>query len=92
MADTAWQVYLVECADHTLYCGVTTDIARRVDQHNGLLPGGARYTRSRRPVRLVASRPCRGRSEALRLEYRVKRMERSAKLAFLTNATEETVS
>ena len=92
MADTAWQVYLVECADHTLYCGVTTDIARRVDQHNGLLPGGARYTRSRRPVRLVASRPCRGRSEALRLEYRVKRMERSAKLTFLTNDTEETVS
>jgi len=89
MAETAWQVYLVECADKTLYCGVTTDIARRVDQHNGNIPGGARYTRSRRPVRLVASRPCRDRSEALRLEYRVKHMERSAKLAFLTNDTKD---
>ena len=41
-----WWVYLLECADHTLYTGVTTDLARRVDQHNGMVAGGARYTRA----------------------------------------------
>ena len=41
-AATHWHVYLLECADGTLYCGVTTDLARRLAQHNGLAPGGAR--------------------------------------------------
>lgn len=59
MDGETWQVYLVECADHTLYCGVTKDTERRVAQHNGEKRGGARYTRSRRPVRLVAERSCR---------------------------------
>ena len=49
MDGETWQVYLVECADHTLYCGVTKDTERRVAQHNGEKRGGARYTRSRRP-------------------------------------------
>ena len=46
----SWYVYLVECGDGSLYCGVTTNPERRVDAHNGLRPGGAKYTRSRRPV------------------------------------------
>ena len=45
MDGETWQVYLVECADHTLYCGVTKDTERRVAQHNGEKRGGARYTR-----------------------------------------------
>ncbi|MBF0515457.1 MAG: GIY-YIG nuclease family protein, partial [Desulfovibrionaceae bacterium] len=40
-----WQVYLLECADGTLYCGVTTDLVRRLAEHNGEAAGGARYTR-----------------------------------------------
>lgn len=79
----SWHVYLLECADRTLYCGVTRDLARRLDQHNGLAPGGARYTRPRRPVRLAASLPCPDRSEACRLEARIKRLPRGRKLAFL---------
>ena len=49
-----WCVYLLLCADGTLYCGVTTDVRRRLDEHNGLRAGGAKYTRGRRPVRLAA--------------------------------------
>ena len=79
-----WQVYLLECADGSLYCGVTTDIERRLEQHNGLRPGGAKYTRARRPVRLVASRPCPDRSTACRLENLIQNLPRRRKLAFLT--------
>ncbi|MDR3175701.1 MAG: GIY-YIG nuclease family protein [Desulfovibrio sp.] len=75
-----WYVYLLECADGTWYCGITTDIARRLKQHDGLLPGGAKYTRTRRPVRLLASRECKDRSEACRLEYAVKAAPREKKL------------
>ena len=46
-------VYLVRCADDSLYCGWTTDLKRRIDAHNGHISGGAKYTRGRRPVTLV---------------------------------------
>ena len=78
-----WYVYLLECGDGTLYCGITRDLARRVAQHNGLLPGGARYTRGRRPVRLTASRPCPDKGAALRLERAVKARPRAQKLLLL---------
>lgn len=78
-----WHVYLLECVDGTLYCGITRDLARRVAQHNGLLPGGARYTRGRRPVRLAASLPCADKGAALRLERAVKARPRAQKRLFL---------
>jgi putative endonuclease len=78
-SDATWHVYLLRCADDTLYCGVTTDLDRRLAQHNGRLPGGARYTRPRRPVALLLSRACTSRQEALRLEYHIKRLPRSRK-------------
>ncbi len=78
-----WFVYLLECRDGTLYCGVTTDLARRLAEHNGQVPGGARYTNSRRPVRLAASAPCPSRAAACRLEALVKRLPRKAKAEFL---------
>ena len=79
----AWLVYLLECADGTLYCGITTNMDRRLGQHNGQINGGARYTRGRRPVRLLASRACGCKSEALRLEKTVKSQARAHKLQFL---------
>jgi len=78
-----WFVYLLECADGTLYCGVTTDLTRRLAEHNGQAPGGARYTRGRRPVRVAASAPCADRPAACALEARLKRLPRAAKLGFL---------
>ncbi len=82
-ASPAWRVYLLECADGSLYCGVTTDPQRRLAQHNGLASGGSRYTRARRPVCLLACRVCADRSEACILEARIKRLPRKKKLAAL---------
>jgi predicted GIY-YIG superfamily endonuclease/3-methyladenine DNA glycosylase AlkD len=74
-----WFVYIVRCADNTLYTGVTDDVARRLDRHNGLVPGGAKYTRGRRPVRLVYSEPAEDRPAALRREAVLKKLTREEK-------------
>jgi putative endonuclease len=76
-----WFLYIVECRDHTLYTGITTDLSRRFAQHNDGL--ASRYTRSRRPVTLVYQEPCRGRSQALKKEYAVKRLSRKGKEAYI---------
>jgi putative endonuclease len=79
MADADWFLYLLRCADGSFYAGVTTDLDRRLAEHNGDRPGGARYTRARRPVTLARAQPCQGRAEACRLEARLKRLDRAAK-------------
>jgi putative endonuclease len=74
-------VYILRCADDSLYCGWTTDIQRRLAAHR---PGTAsRYTRSRRPVELAAVIPVLDRSAALREEARIKSLARSAKLRLI---------
>lgn len=78
-----WTVYLIECADTSLYCGVTTDLDRRLAQHDGTIPGGAKYTRGRGPVRLIAGVACPDQSSALRLEIAVKNAKRPKKLETL---------
>lgn len=82
--DHAWRVYLVECADGSLYCGVTNDLARRLAMHNA--GKGARYTRGRAPTRLVWSEACATRGDALRREIAVKRLPRAAKLRLTREA------
>jgi putative endonuclease len=79
MTDSSWWLYVVECSDGTLYCGVTTSISRRVSEHN-TSQRGAKYTRSRRPVSLVYTEQCSSRSDALRREAAFKRMTRKQKL------------
>ena len=86
MAESQWCVYIVRCADGSLYTGVATDAARRVAQHNGVKPGGARYTRTRRPVKLVYLESAASRSAACKREYRVKRLTRREKLALIQSA------
>ncbi len=75
-----WFVYLLRCADGSLYCGITTDPARRLAEHNGAGEAGARYTRGRRPVELVYQEPQPSRAAASRREAELKRMRRGAKL------------
>ena len=70
--------YLVRCADGTLYAGWTTDLERRLAAHNR--GTGAKYTRARRPVALLAAWPFETRTEAMRWEARLKRMHRAEKL------------
>lgn len=72
-----WFVYLVRCKDRTLYTGVTTDVKRRVEEHND--GRGARYTRSRCPVKLVYREKAADRSAALRREHEIKRMTAEGK-------------
>jgi len=72
---------MLRCADGTLYTGITTDIARRVAEHNGEGGLGARYTRSRRPVQLVYAEAATDRAEAARREAAIKRLDRVHKLA-----------
>ncbi|MEL0151764.1 MAG: GIY-YIG nuclease family protein [Halieaceae bacterium] len=80
-----WFVYLMQCADGSFYTGVTTDLARRLRQHNGEIVGGAGYTRGRRPVDLVWSEACNDRSDAQKREYVVRRSPRSEKLRLVAN-------
>ena len=75
----SYYVYLVRCRDHSLYCGITNDLAKRLAAHTA--GKGARYTRGRGPVTLVVARRCKDKSMALRLEYAIKQLPRSAKLA-----------
>lgn len=75
---TRWCVYVVRCSDGSLYCGVTTDVDRRVAEHNSSRKG-ARYTRSRRPVKLARVWLADSRSDALRKEAAYKRLRKSDK-------------
>ena len=70
-------VYLLRCADGTLYCGWTTDMEARLKAHNA--GKGAKYTRSRRPVALVYTEEYEDRHEALSREWHIKRMSRAEK-------------
>jgi putative endonuclease len=79
-----WYVYILRCADDTLYTGITTDIHRRLREHNGSTRG-ARYTRTRRPVSLAWLEPAASRSEACRREFQVRQLQRLKKLALLAD-------
>jgi len=80
-----WIVYLLECGDKTLYCGITNNIENRLKQHMGELPGGAKYTRSRKPLKVVYQEEVNSRSEALKRELIIKKMSRRTKLNLVTN-------
>ncbi|MCX5742506.1 MAG: GIY-YIG nuclease family protein [Proteobacteria bacterium] len=73
----SWFVYLARCADDTLYCGVATDVAARIADHDA--GRGARYTRGRGPLAVVLTRRCRTQGMALSLEYAIKQLSRRAK-------------
>ena len=79
-------IYLVRCSGDSLYCGWTTDLKRRIDAHNGHIPGGAKYTRGRRPVTLVYAESFHQKQEAQRREYAIKRMAKTKKLRLIKGA------
>ena len=79
--ETRWYVYIVRCRNDALYTGITTDVVRRVDEHNR--GKGARYTRANGPVVLVHTEPAAGHAEALRRERAIKRLPRRKKLELI---------
>lgn len=90
-----FSVYIVRCADGSLYTGVAKDLGRRIDEHNGLTPvgtpskRGARYTAARRPVELVYAITLETRSQAQQEEARLKRLSRAAKIALIATPMQD---
>ncbi len=74
-----YYVYILRCADDTFYTGITTDIDRRITEHNGGETGGAKYTRARQPVVLAYKAKFEDRSSATKEEMRIKKLSRNNK-------------
>ncbi|MFA6428708.1 MAG: GIY-YIG nuclease family protein [Candidatus Buchananbacteria bacterium] len=77
-----YYLYLLKCSDQTLYAGITTELKRRIDQHNNSKLG-AKYTAYRRPVKLVYSKKFRNRSLATKAESEMKKLSRLEKLKLI---------
>ncbi len=82
----SWFVYILKCSDDTLYTGVSTDIKRRLHEHNNCNKKGARYTRARRPVKMVYHECVENRSEAGKREASIKKLNRLQKLSLIKSA------
>lgn len=84
MVESRWFLYMVTCNDGTIYTGITTDIDRRVHEHNNSKKG-AKYTRSRRPVVLSYIRLCENRSKASKAEAAIKKLSRKEKIEIINS-------
>jgi len=82
-----WHVYIIECKDAQLYTGITTDISRRLKEHNA--KKGAFYTQNKTPVKLVYQEAMVNQSEARKREAEIKKLTRKEKLEFITGASKE---
>lgn len=77
-----YHLYILRCADKTFYTGITVDLERRIGEHNSSKLG-AKYTKGRRPVRLVYSKKFKSRSSALKEECRIKKLSRAEKMEII---------
>ena len=84
--NATWKVYMLRCADNSLYTGITLDIERRINEHNTDDRKGARYTRVRRPVELVYQEACDDRAHASSREYQLKKLSRCEKLKLVSRS------
>ncbi|MGO9570890.1 MAG: GIY-YIG nuclease family protein [Desulfomonilaceae bacterium] len=83
--EMSWFVYILRCSDNSLYCGITTDLDRRIGAHNS--GAGARYTRSRIPVQLVWHVQAASKSGAFKEEFRIKRLQKDEKELLVASQT-----
>jgi len=79
-----YYVYILRCSDNTLYCGKTTDLERRLGEHNESKKG-AKYTSGRRPVELVYTEKLGSLSKALKREFEIKKLNRKQKLKLISS-------
>lgn len=87
-----YHVYIVKCIDGTFYTGITNDLERRLQQHNGERRGGARYTRNRGPVELVYIQKFKTRGEAAEREYEIKHtLNREQKVELIKSTSKEDI-
>jgi len=82
-AESLWFVYILSCADNTLYTGITTDIERRLEEHNHDDIKSAKYTRARRPLVLVYTESVLSRQAAASREYAIKKLSRKNKIKLI---------
>ncbi len=80
-----YYLYILKCVDDTLYTGITVDLERRIKEHN-TSKLGAKYTRARRPVKLVYSKRFRNRSLASKAESKIKKLSREGKIELITSS------
>ena len=85
-----WFLYILKCKDNTFYTGITTDLERRLTQHND--GSASRYTRSRKPVKIVYSETCDDHSTALKREWAVKKLSREKKEVLVKRRKRKTVA
>ncbi len=78
-----YHVYILKCADNTLYTGIAIDLNKRINEHN-TSDKGSKYTRVRRPVQLAYVKKCKDRSSASKEEYRIKQLTRNEKLTLIS--------
>ena len=83
-----WYVYILRCADNSLYTGITLDIDKRLSQHNGTTRNGAKYTQARRPVELVYHEISTSRSDASSREHAIKALSKSEKESLINAASQ----
>ena len=86
-----WQVYILQCRDGSLYTGITTNPERRIKEHN-TSPKGAKYTRSRRPVKLVYLEESEDRSAASKREWAIKKLTRNEKLLLVSKYNKDGIN
>lgn len=86
----AYFVYILKCADNTLYTGITTDLQRRLQEHNNS-DKGAKYTKLRRPVEIVYSEESQNRSTASKREHAIKKLKRHDKLKLIATTSNNAI-
>jgi putative endonuclease len=84
--DKGWHVYILVCADASLYTGIARDLEKRLLQHSGERAGGSKYTRGRRPVRLLWAEAVTDRGTALQREATIKKLRRCEKLRLIASS------
>ena len=89
MPQKNWLIYILECRDGSLYCGITNNIEKRLKQHEGKIKGGAKYTRSHWPCKLVYKEKSASQSEALQREMVIKKMSKVEKQILVNSFKED---
>ena len=84
-----WLIYILKCRDGSLYCGITNNLEKRLKQHKGEIIGGAKYTRSHWPCKLVYKEKSANRSKALQREAIIKKMSKVEKQTLVNSFKED---
>ena len=85
--ESSWFVYILRCADNSLYTGITIDVDKRLNEHNGITKNGAKYTQGRRPVKLAYIEAIESRSEACKRESMIKSLKKVEKEFLISEKT-----